>query len=331
MRLSRQAAFLLTCAFLLTFQGCVFAYPAVEGKFERTLSVGGPVVLEVTNGSGKIKVRAGSSSSVQIYGLIQARDDWRNNAREKVNYLTSNPPIEQSGNVIKIGRISDEAYRNNVSISYEITVPAETRIRSKTGSGSQSVDGVRGPVDASTGSGSITMYHIGGDVLARTGSGRIVMDDVSGRLDAGTGSGSIRAEHIAGSIKASTGSGSVTLGQVSAEQGGSRDVEVHTGSGSIEVSGVNGSLRAVSGSGGIRASGIPAGDWSVEASSGSVTLHVGANAAFELNAHASSGRITVDHPITVTGTASKRDMRGTVLGGGRLIQVRTGSGSITIQ
>ena len=331
MRLSRQAAFLLTCAFSLTFQGCVFAYPAVEGKFERTLSVAGPVVLEVSNGSGKIEVRAGSSSTVQIYGLIQARDDWRNNAREKVNYLSSNPPIEQSGNVIKIGRISDEAYRNNVSISYEITVPAETRVQSKTGSGSQSVDGVRGPVDASTGSGSINMYHIGGDVTARTGSGSIVLDDVSGRIEAGTGSGSIRAEHIAGSIQASTGSGSVTLGQVSAEQGGSRDVEVHTGSGSIEVSGVNGSLRAVSGSGGIRASGTPAGDWSVEASSGSVTLHVGANTAFELNEHASSGRITVDHPITVTGTASKRDMRGTVLGGGRLIQVRTGSGSITIR
>jgi DUF4097 and DUF4098 domain-containing protein YvlB len=316
---------------LLAFSACEWAYTAVEGKFERTLNVTGPVELDVTTGSGKIDVRAGGASVVQIYGTIRARDDFRTDAQEKIRYLTANPPIEQTGNTIRIGRIDNEAYRNNVSISYEIVAPAETRLRAKTGSGSQKIDGLRGPVDAGTGSGSIAMYGVGSDVIAHTGSGGIELDQVAGRVEASTGSGSIRGQRITGAIRAETGSGSVTLEQTSAERGGAREVEASTGSGSIEISGVDGPLRAESGSGGISVSGNPSGDWKIHASSGGVTLHLSRDAAFDLYAHASSGRITVDHPLSVTGTINRHEMRGKVRGGGSLIEVRTSSGGITIQ
>lgn len=331
MRHARQIAIFPICALLFCLSGCGLAYPAVEGKFERTLNVTGAVDLEVTSGSGRIDVRTGNSSIVQVYGLIRASNDWRSNAQEKVRYLEANPPIEQSGNVIRIGRIDNEAYRNNVSISYELVVPAETQVHAKTGSGGLKIEGVRRPVDASTGSGSIAIDNIGGDVVAHTGSGSIRLDQVGGEVEAHTGSGSIEAGRIAGSARMQTGSGSITLEQTSSGAEGVRDAEVHTGSGRIEVSGVNGSLRAHSGSGGITASGIPAGDWEVDASSGHVALHLGADAAFDLVAHSGSGSITVDHPITVTGTINKHEMRGKVRGGGHLINVHTGSGGITIQ
>jgi hypothetical protein len=331
MRVSRRAAWVCTLVCFIALSGCHFAYPAVEGKFERVLNVSGRVDLDVNTGSGRIDVRTGDASTVRISGIIQARDDRRSSAQEKVRYLEDNPPIEQDGNVIRIGRIEDEAYRNNVSISYEISVPADTRLRSKTGSGGQKIEGVRGPVDAGTGSGSISMYDIGDDATATTGSGSIQLDQIAGRVQMKTGSGSIRAEHIAGSIQASTGSGGITLDQTAPEQGGIVDVEATTGSGSIRIRGVNGMLRAVSGSGSITASGNPSGDWKVQASSGSVTLHVGADAAFDLYAHAGSGSIQVDHPITMTGIINKREVRGTVRGGGNLVDVRTGSGTITIR
>jgi DUF4097 and DUF4098 domain-containing protein YvlB len=304
----------------------------MEGKFDRTLTVTGPVDLDVNTGSGRIAVRVGSSSAVQISGLIRANDDWRNNAQEKVRYLMANPPIEQTGNTIRIGRISDSAYRNNVSISYEIVVPAETRVRSNTGSGSQKIEGVRGQVDAHTGSGSITLLDIGNDVVAETGSGSIGLDHVAGKVDAHTGSGSIRAEGISGPIKAETGSGGITLSLTAAERGGAGlDVEASTGSGSIEVSGINGSLLANTGSGGIRAGGIPAGDWKLETSSGSITMQLDANASFELYARTHSGGISTSLPITMTGTVTKHEMRGRVRNGGHLVEASTGSGSITIR
>lgn len=331
MRPTRQAVILPICVFLINLSACGFAFPAVEGRFERTLNVAGPLDLEVTTGSGKIGVRAGNSSVVRIVGLIRANDDWRSKAEDKVRYLESNPPIEQIGNTIRIGRIENAAYRNNVSISYEIVVPPATQVRSATGSGSQEIEGVHGPVEAGTGSGSLSMYNIGDHVSAHTGSGHIELDRIAGEVEARTGSGSIRAGQIAGSMRATTGSGSIRVEQTAAEAGGARDVDLHTGSGRIEVSGVNGSLRAVTGSGGITASGTPGADWELDASSGSVTLHLPPTASFDLIARSSSGRITVNHPVTVTGSLGRHEMRGKVRGGGPMIDVHTGSGGITIQ
>ncbi len=329
--LSRWVVPFPTLACLIAFVACDFAYPAIEGRFDRTLNVTGMVDLDVGTGSGSVDVRAGGSGVVQIHGIIQARDDSKATAQDKIRYLTENPPIEQSGNVIRIGQIDNAAYRNNVSISYEIIVPSETKIRSKTGSGSEKIEGIRGAVEAVTGSGSISLIDIGQDVVARTGSGGITLARITGSVEARTGSGSIHADGIAGSVNASTGSGGIKLRLTSAERGGIRDVEANTGSGSIDVTGVDGSLRAVTHSGGIRAFGNPGGDWDLKASSGSITLETGPNAAFDLDAHASSGSIHVDQPLTMTETASRHDVRGKVGGGGHLITARAGSGNINIR
>jgi len=178
-------------------------------------------------------------------------------ADEKIRDLQANPPIEQSGDTIRVGRIEDDAYRNNGSISYVIESPAETRLTASTGSGSLRIAGLRGRVEGSTGSGSIDISNVGDEVNARTGSGSVQVYAASGRIDVKTGSGTIKAEGIAGSIKASAGSGAIMLRQAAVERGAPLDVDARTGSGSIEVTGIAGSLRAASGSGSIQASGNP--------------------------------------------------------------------------
>lgn len=329
MRLSRLCV--IAAMALIGLSGCIVAFPAAEGKFERTLSVTGPVNLEVSTGSGKIDVKAGGAGAVKIYGFIKARGDGFSDGAEKVRYLEANPPIEQSGSIIRIGRIEEREYRNNVTIAYEIETPADTRLVSRTGSGSQLIGGLRGPVEASTGSGSINISNIGSSVEAQTGSGSIELDSIVGRANLRTGSGSIRAGKIAGSVKASTGSGHIWLEQTAAEQGASLDAEAHTGSGGIEIHGVSGSLKAGTGSGSVRADGNPAGDWNINTSSGSVTVEIPPNAAFDLHAATSSGQISVGHPVTVSGTISRKEVRGKVRGGGSLVEVHTSSGSIAIR
>ncbi|MGH9862556.1 MAG: DUF4097 family beta strand repeat-containing protein, partial [Candidatus Acidiferrales bacterium] len=145
-----------------------------EGSFDRTLKVTGPVDLDIETGSGSITVRPGEGGSVHIIGTIKARSDWGLNMREaeeKVRQLEANPPIVQTGTMIRLGYIEDRELRRNVSISYEVTVPRETKLVSHTGSGSQTVDGIQGPVYAETGSGSLTITSIGSEVEADTGSG----------------------------------------------------------------------------------------------------------------------------------------------------------------
>jgi hypothetical protein len=313
--------------------GSTVAFPAhgAEGSFERTLDVTGPVELDVSTGSGHITVRAGDSSKVHINGTIKAGKSWHVDeaeAERKVRYLESNPPIEQHGNFIRIGRIEDRELSHNISVSYDLVVPAATRLRSQTGSGSQSVEGIQGPVRASTGSGSVKVENIGDEVRAETGSGDVEVDSVKGATHASTGSGSIRLSGIGSSFMASTGSGSVKL-----EQTGPGDGKVETGSGSIELQNVRGALRVRTGSGDITVQGEPTGEWSLHTGSGRILVRLPSNAAFELNAHTSSGHISTsnDHPVTMTGTIGRGELRGKVRGGGPVLEMETGSGNIQIE
>jgi hypothetical protein len=311
----------------LAFPAAALAEQA-EGKFEKNLTVSGPVDLSVSTNSGGITVRTGTGGSVRISATIKARDGWRSglSAEEKVRRIESNPPVEQNGNVIVIGRIEDRELRENVSIRYEISTPADTKLRSDTGSGSMTVDGIRGPLEASTGSGGITAGNIGDAVRATTGSGSIHLDNINGTVRANTGSGGIRANAVGGAFTGSTGSGSIAV-QLSA----AGDVDVHTGSGGIEVTGVQGALRARTGSGSIRAQGRPTGAWRISTSSGGVTVRLPQDVAFELDASSGSGSVYSAHEITLRGSLSRRELRGKVRGGGPLIELSTASGSIRIE
>lgn len=327
MRPSRASVLATVLAiFLVMGIGALPALASAEGSFHRTLTVSGPVNLDVSTGSGSIQVRTGSSNQVEITGHIKATDWFGGGADDKVKQLEANPPIQQSGNDIRIGHIDNPDLRRNVSISYELIVPADTELRSRTGSGNQIVDGIRGSLDVGTGSGGIKVSNVSNTVRGDTGSGNIEIDHVKGRVRAKTGSGSISASDVAGGFEAETGSGRITLQQTAPGA-----VRADTGSGGMDLHGVQGPLEAKAGSGTIHAEGDPQGDWTVHTGSGTVQLRLPANAAFDLDAHTSSGSIQVDHPVTVQGTLGRKDIQGKVRGGGARVEVETGSGNIQIQ
>jgi DUF4097 and DUF4098 domain-containing protein YvlB len=297
-----------------------------EGSFQRILQVTGPVNVDLSTGSGSVNVRTGSSSQVEITGHIKANNWFGGEAEERVKRIEANPPIQQSSNDIRIGHIDDSELLHNISISYELVVPADTQLHSHTGSGSQSVEGVRRELEIESGSGSLKISDIGDTVRAETGSGEIAIDRVKGNVRAKAGSGSIRATDIAGGFEGHTGSGHITL-----EQTASGSVRADTGSGVMELRGVHGSLEAQAGSGTITAEGNPTGSWTVHSGSGTIRLKLASDAAFDLDAHTSSGSISVSQPVTVQGSMGRKELRGKVHGGGVPVEVETGSGNIEIQ
>ncbi len=305
--------------------GAVSASAASEGSFDRTLKVTGNVNLEVTTGSGNIEVKIGSSNEVRISGRIRVTEFFGGNAEDKIKRLEDNPPIQQNGNEIRVGHIDDPELRHNVSISYELIVPADTQLRAKTGSGDEDIEGIHGSLDASSGSGRLKISSIGNTVRADTGSGDIGIAQVKGNVHAKTGSGSVHATDIAGGFEGSTGSGDLRL-----EQTSSGSVRASTGSGSLDLRGLRGSLEASSGSGSIKAEGEPTGAWTLHTGSGTVQLRLPSNASFDLDAHTSSGTVSVDFPITTEVANGKKDLRGKVRGGGVPVQIATGSGDIDI-
>jgi hypothetical protein len=204
-----------------------------RGTFQRTLTVDGPVELSVRTGSGSIDIRTGEGNRVQITGRISAGSRDGVDGAERVRRVETTPPIAQAGNVIRIGDTNDDPNYRNVSISYELVVPRNTQVNAQTGSGSQTIGSVDGPVRAQTGSGSIHVARTGGSLHAQTGSGNIEAESVAGEVRAQTGSGSVDVKQIArGDVTVQTGSGSVTL---TLPQDAGYTLSAQTGSGSIST------------------------------------------------------------------------------------------------
>jgi hypothetical protein len=160
----------------------------------------------------------------------------------------------------------------------------------------------------------------------RSGSGDLHVAQVGRYLNASTGSGNIVSAGVHGAAEAQSGSGDITL-----EQDGAGDVKVRTGSGNIHVRGLNGMLAARSGSGDISADGRLTGPATLSSGSGNITLHLGSDARFNVEASTGSGDIRVNYPgAPQTSEHSRHHLTGPVNGGGAPIEVRTGSGNIDI-
>ena len=285
------------------------AMASVQGSFERTLQVTGPVELEVLTHSGDISVKSGPAGSVVIHGKIHVGDRWfTGNRQGDVSEIEKNPPIRQTGNSIRI----DYLNYHDIAVDYEITAPPDTQVRTHSGSGDQRMEGLRSRLDLESGSGDMQLRDISSEIRLHTGSGDVDAHAISGPFTAEAGSGDIRAE-----------------------ENGNGDVRIHTGSGSIELRGVNGALQAESGSGDMRIDGTLKGNWELRTSSGDIDLQLPHEAAFDLDASTGSGNVVVDRPVTMTVQGdlrkAQRYVKGKVGGGGPELTVHTGSGDVEIR
>ena len=98
-----------------------------EGSFARTLTVSGPVDLDVQTGSGDIEVRIGQTGTVQVEARIRAWARDGADAAARVREVESDPPVEQSGDTVRLGVRRNDKWNwdlGGVSISYRVTVPA---------------------------------------------------------------------------------------------------------------------------------------------------------------------------------------------------------------
>jgi Putative adhesin len=217
---------------------------AAEATFDRTLTVNGRVELTVGTGSGNIHLTQGSGTQIKIHGKVKS--NW-GGSEDRVQEIAKNPPIEQTGNIVRIGK-NHENY-HNISIDYEIEAPADSFLEASSGSGNVTDDGVGQSAKLQSGSGNIHATGLKGSFSVGTGSGNVFASQTgSGDVKAETGSGNIELKDLHGALKANTGSG-----DIKASGSPSSDWKLETGSGSIELwPGGNGfTLDASTGSGGI--------------------------------------------------------------------------------
>lgn len=227
---------------------------------------------------------------------------------DRIRQIVANPPIEQNGDNIVIGRMRDRDAQRNITIDYDVLIPRRSSAEGRSGSGDVRAANLEGAFSGGSGSGDLEVVNAHSSV----------------RLD--TGSGSVRARDIFGSAVLKSGSGDIEL-----QQSAPGDVQAETGSGSIRIRNVKGAVRAITGSGDVEAQGAAVGDWRITTGSGSVRLDLGREAAFHIDASTGSGSIRLAQ-MTGTDTAMNHHHLSTsVNGGGPALRIQTGSGDIEIR
>jgi hypothetical protein len=143
-----------------------------------------------------------------------------------------------------------------------------------------------------------------------SGDGHISVNGISGQARLDTGDGHIDVQNYTGGLHAHTGDGHMTIDGVLS------DIDLRTGDGHIDLT-VRPGSKMNSG-------------WLIHTSDGRVEARLPQDLAAELYAHTGDGRIQLDLPVTVNGSIERSRIRGKLNGGGPLLEITTGDGSIHI-
>jgi hypothetical protein len=304
-----------------------FALPAVAAEnatFDRTFTVTAPVRIELSNGSGNVEIRGSADGTVHVHGKISP-GGWSifGGSGKSVEEVAANPPLEQSGSTIRIGKNS--SWLKNVTIDYQVEGPHDTEIDAGVASGGITIDNVKGPVKASSASGYVHVYRVERDTQLNAASGSIDVSGIGGTLRVSSASGDTRVADVKGELKVTAASGSIRI------QHPSDRVDASTASGSIEVIGANNDVKVHAISGSIQVSGNPGASrlWELKTISGSVELRVPSNASFLLSAESTSGDIRTSIPVILE-EQSKHSLRAHIGNSAGRVEVHTVSGSVNV-
>lgn len=207
-------------------------------------------------------------------------------------------------------------------------------IKVKSSSGALTVERAKGSVQLNTSYGQISCKDISdGDIALKTDSGKIKLVNVSfGHCDADTSYGAISSADLKGkSAKLHSGSGSIDVTNAAADT-----VDISTSYGRITGRGITtAELTAKSGSGNIDIDCSESTPAEISAdlitSYGSVDFRVPHDFTGRVDMSTSYGSIRTDLPITISGEISKKKLGGTVGRGNGKLNLRTSSGSITLE
>jgi Putative adhesin len=149
-----------------------------------------------------------------------------------------------------------------------------------------------------------------GRVNLRTGDGNIELANFGGQMELSSGDGSETLHGVDGKLHASTGDGHITA------DGRFDALDLKTGDGRLDV-------RAAAGS-------TIADEWTMRTGDGNVNLELPENLTADLYLHTGDGHIDVNVPMTTEGRIKQNEVRGKMNGGGKLMTIQTGDGSISI-
>ena len=286
----------------------------------KTVAIGASGELDVANIAGDITVTRGSGTDATVEVIKTARARSAEDAKAML-------PLVQVDIVDRAGRAeirarypSGDALRSNgrninISVSYNITAPVNTRLTAKSISGNIKVTDIKGDVSAESVSGDVRIGGSGRVGIAKSVSGNVEVADtqIDGTLEAGSVSGDVTLRRLtARRIDTSSISGTVRLEDVQCDR-----IDAQSISGVVAFSGPL----------------AKGGRYALKSHSGEVTVAIAGGIGFEVDASSFSGQVRSDLPITTHGTDTGRRQRtlsGSYGDGSAILDLTTFSGNVVI-
>jgi Toastrack DUF4097 len=287
----------------------------------RTLRVGSDGEISLGNIAGDITVTRGNGDAT-LEIVKTARGRTVEDAREMLKLVTVEVSERGTRAEVKAQYPEEREMRRdnrrniNVSVAFNLTAPAGTRITINSISGSIKVTDIKGDLSLNTISGAVRVANAGRIATAKSISGTVEIadTDIDGAMEAGSVSGDIVLRRVrARRLELGVVSGNVLLQDLQCDR-----VTANSISGDVEF---RGALARN-------------GRYSFTSHSGEVRIILAGDTGFELNATTFSGTLHPELPLTYRGrdrdAGRPRSLHGTYGDGSAVLDVTTFSGRVVI-
>lgn len=306
--LMRRLSLLIAVVALL---GCDVVGLAGSARFREDfhynykLSPGGRLSVESFNGS--VEILSWERDEVDISGAKYASSEDLL-AALKVDVVATE-------NLIQVRTIRPSGRRGNMGAKYVIHAPRRTGLdRIESSNGAVTVEGFEGDARLRTSNGGVRITNLTGNIEAETSNGGMDLSGFQGSAVLHTSNGGIKADGVRGHFEATTSNGGVDA--TIAGDGDNRPIRVRTSNGSIRLT----------------LEGTPGTDIYANTSNASITLRAPASLAARIKADTSNASVKTDFDVLVeAGQVGKSQLRGTINGGGPLLDLNTSNAGIHLE
>lgn len=262
--------------------------------------------LYVSTSGGSVRVEGGNGNSVKVEMYVHSNKYSESRLREKLEDDYEIRIVKNGSRIEAVAKKTSKSWSwNGINISFVVYTPGNFACDLNTSGGSLRLSGVEAKNhEMKTSGGSITVENVRGALEATTSGGSIKIEDYAGDLDAKTSGGSIKLEDVRG------------------------DIEVRTSGGGINIDDAEGAVYAATSGGSIHADIHKLKDQLVlKTSGGSVRATIPGGLGLDLDLRGNR----VNTSLTNFSGESKSDrVKGTVNGGGILVELATSGGSINL-
>lgn len=248
---------LVAAGAVVTLAGCDVVVSSLNAKaraeqpWTRSYTLAQTGTVEVVNGNGRITVRGGEGSQVEVKAQIVARSATDEQAQDYLKQIEIREDV--SGDHIRLETTAPRLSGSHAEVQYELLVPQGASLRLNNTNGQIHITGVTGAVKAETTNGGVKGVELSGRVEASTTNGGVDLDLTAvaeGGVRAETTNGGVSVKLPAtakADVRASCVNGGISVTGLQLEGGQStrRRVEGRLNGGGpvVEVETTNGGVR----------------------------------------------------------------------------------------